>query len=1007
MLRWLLIVCLGICLPGILGAQLMVKGKVTDETGEALVGVAIRVGDSGSGTLSDLDGNFELNVKDERVTLFLSYTGMRSLTYPLDRATITTTAGGLRQATLSLVLQSDVAQLKQVVVTAYRGAQERKDLVGSYEAVQLAELAPDRPEESIDKLLEGRIAGVQVNLTTGEPGLPVEVKIRGQSSLPRIGSGVAASTQPLFVLDGVPLFDVTETNSTGSVFSDVNSQRINPLTFLNPEDIESITVLKDASATALYGADAANGVVLITTKSVKNQDRLSFQVSYNQGYAKPIDEIKFLNTEEYVELARETLFNSNRNPAEAGTTEVFTDWRALVQRTSTNRDLDMVLSGGSAKGAGYRISAGYSELQGAHLRNGLEQLNLSVSLSVPLHEKLELGLRVNGSTQKREGISTYNAFSYPPNLPVRLADGSFNNDAFFARRPNPVAALEQNEDETNSKNLNSQINLSYAPGTTLQLRWLAGIDYISTDQFQYFSALNGSGAAQGGSLRLAQNDNGQWVSNVQASWSPQLGDAHHISLLGGGELNSQTQQRLVATGNSFPFDDLRQLRFLPADRTRVSESLFERRKASLYGELAYNYRYRYYLKLNGRRDASSIFGGDQQAQTLWALGSSWNISEEKWWGSQPLGISFAKLRLSYGITGNSRIGVYTARGLYRFTNDVYVDQVPLVASAPINDFLGWERKQQANLALDLGFGTDNPFRLTLEVYRNTTVDAITSAAVPLESGFTSVIANAASLRNQGVELTFHYDGATDRKWVYNSSFNVARNRNVLLDINTEDLPATVGDPRAFRIGEDVNSFYGIIFAGVDPATGKELFQLADGTITDEIAPTREIANLVKLGSGSPDFFGGWSHSLRHGRFTAAAQFNFSYGGLLFVNDLTFQDGRQILFNNQSVNQLDRWQQPGDVTDTPRPSIDKPLVSRSSRYVYQINYLQFASLSLNYRLKTGARTPLNTQQVNLFALVNNLGYWYDEPRRENRNTIAEYRFNFPQQRAVVVGVKLGW
>ncbi len=991
----------------LLQAQLVLNGRVTDESGEPLIGVAIRIGNSGSGTLTDLEGNFSLSVADERSSLLLTYTGMQSLTYPLAQAKIITAADGQRQATLALVMQTASTQIKQVVVTAYRGVQERKDLVGSYASVKLEELAPDRPEESIDKLLEGRIAGVQVNITTGEPGLPVEIKIRGQSSLPKIGSAIAASSQPLFVLDGVPLFDVTETNTNQSVFSDINSQRINPLSFINPEDIASITVLKDASATALYGADAANGVILITTKSAKNIEKQTFQLSFSQGLAKPINEIIFLNTAEYIELARETLFNSGLNPADAGASDVFTDWRALVQQTSVNRDLDAVLSGGTAKGASYRISAGYNKLEGAHLRNGLEQLNLNVKLDVPIHEKLDLGLRVTGSTQKREGISTYNAFSYPPNLPVRLADGSFNNDAFFTRRPNPLAALAQNENETNSQNINSQINLSYVPNAHLSFRWLAGIDYIDTEQFQFLSALNGSGAAQGGLLRLAQNENGQWVTNLQGSWSPQLGTAHHLSLLGGGELNSQTEKRLVAIGSNFPFDDLRQLRFLPRERTNISESLFERRKASAYGELAYNYQYRYYLKINGRRDASSLFGGDQQAKLLWALGSSWNISEESWWASKPLGISYAKLRLSYGITGNSRIGVYTARGLYRFTDVTYTNQVPLLASSPINDFLGWERKKQANLALDLGFGAHQAFSLSLELYNNTTIDAITTASVPLESGFAAVIANAASLRNKGVELSFHYDMPSHSKWEYSSSFNIARNRNILLSINTEDLPSTQGDPRAFRIGEDVNTLYGIRFAGVDPATGNELFQLADGSITDEIAPTRQLSNLVKLGNGSADFFGGWSHSIGYGRLKAIAQLNFSYGGATFVDALTFQDGRQILFNNQSVNQLDRWQQPGDITDTPRPSIEKPLVGRSSRYLHELNYIQLASISLNYRFKMSEASPLKIKQFSLFALVNNVAYWYDEPRQANRNGIAEYRFNFPQQRAFVFGVKAGW
>lgn len=991
-------------LPLSLSAQLLVSGQVTDRDGEALIGVAIRVGSSGQGTLTDTDGRFSLRVNDEKTALTLTYTGMQTLTYPLSQAKITT-KDGQRQTSLQLVLEEASVQIKQVVVTAYRGAQERKDLVGSHEAVQLEELAPDRPEESIDKLLEGRVAGVQVNITTGEPGLPVSVQIRGQGSLPTVGPGIGASTQPLFVLDGVPLFDVLETNTTNSVFSDGNSQRLNPLAFLNMEDIESITVLKDASATALYGADAANGVVLITTKSAKAGEKQRINLSYTQGFANPIDEIKLLNSQEYVELARETLFNSGRNPAEAGTADVFTNWRALVQRTSINRDADLSISGSSAEGLAYRFSAGYNQLQGAHIGNGLEQLNFSLKVDAPIIKNLQMGIRVNGGSQKREGLSTYNAFFYLPNLPVRLPDGSFNNGGFFINRPNPLAALEQNENFTNSRSFNSQMSLTYQAMPKLNFRFLAGIDYTDSEQFQYDSALNGSGAARNGILRIGQRSNSQWVSNLQGSWSPQFaGDAHHLSVLAGGELNGQVQNQLVATGSNFPFDDLRQLRFLPDAQTGISESVFERKKASLYGELAYNYNYRYYLKLNGRRDASSIFSGDQQAQLLWALGSSWNISEENWWASQPLGISYAKLRASYGITGNSRIGVYSARGLYRFGDRSYDQQALLLASAPINDFLGWERKKQLNLAMDVTFGQSSPFSFTMEWYNNTTIDAITTAEVPLESGFNAIIANAASIRNRGLELTINYSGNATHKLVYNSSFNISRNRNKLLAINVEDLPSTTGNPRAFRVGTDVNTLYGIVFAGVDPATGQELFQLADGSITDEREPTRDFNNYVPVGRSTPDFYGGWMHSLRYQQFTLSTQLNFSYGGSGFLSSLTFQDGRQILINNQSVNQLDRWQQPGDITDTPRPDIDKFLVSRSTRYLQAFNFLQIASVNLSYSLQNKGALPAFIQQINLFALVNNLHYFYDEPRRKNRNTVAEYRFNFPQQRAFVFGIK---
>jgi TonB-linked SusC/RagA family outer membrane protein len=1001
--------CCGLLLGGGLSAQTLVIGQVTDTDGEPLLGVTVLELGTTNGTITDLDGNFELEVTGQEARLRFSYVGMKEVIRRLSPDNRVRTSAGREAIGLRVRMEELANELQEVVVTAYRGELERKDLVGSYQGVQMEELLPDRPIESIDKLLEGQVAGVRIISNTGEPGLPVQVQIRGQGSLPAIGSRISASTQPLFVLDGVPLFDVTEQNTTNSVFSDINSQRLNPLSFLNPEDIESITVLKDASATALYGADAANGVILITTKSGGGQgDRIN--VSYNQGFANTINEVQFLNTEQYVELARETLFNSGRDPAEAGTTDVSTDWRELVQRTSVNRDLDISLSGGQSKGVRYRLGAGYNQLESIHVGNGLEQLNLSLKVDVPIGRRFDFSTRINSGYQKREGINTFDVFTFPPNLPIRLADGSFNNDGFFERRPNPIAALEQNENETTSWNWNAQSTFNYRPVEALSLRLLGGLDRQESQQFQYDSALNGSGQTQGGRLSLGNRQNTQWVANVQASWSPEFANTnHHFSTLLGGELNGQLNQNLVATGSNFPFDDLRQLRFLPREDKNISESEFVRRKASLYGELAYNYDYRYYLKLNGRRDASSIFGGDQQAQLLWAIGASWNLSEEDWWGEQLLGIGYAKLRTSYGITGNSRIGVYSAAGLYRFTsNSLYGGQVPLTASSPINEFLGWERKRKLNVALDLNFGKQQAWSLTAEYYRNTTIDAITSVNIPYENGFNTLIANAAELQNQGLELSVGYRTPTDRRWHYNTSFNFARNRNVLLDIDNEQLPSLAGDPRAFRIGEDVSTIYAVRWAGIDPATGLESWFLPNGEITTIDDEAQGVENLVPVGNGSPDLQGGWRHSLRVGALSFNLLLNYSFGAEDLVNPLTFTDGRQILFNNQSINQLDRWRQPGDITDTPRLNLENQLLGRSTRYLYTISYIQLASAGLTYSFPEDRKLPFGARELRCNLLVNNLGYHYfgdDTPA--NRNGVAEYRFTFPEQRAIVFGIRVGW
>lgn len=978
-------------------AQIKVSGAVTDAAdGTPLIGVTVRSVGTKEGTLTDLDGNYTINVPSLEGRLSFSYVGMVSREVAI--------AG---RVLVDVKLEPAATDLSAVVVTGYRGTQDAKDLVGSYSEVGVEELVADRPVESIDQLLDGRVAGVQVQTVTGEPGLPIRVNIRGQGSLPNAGGNISPSTQPLYILDGVPLFDVLETNTTNTVFSNLNNQVLNPLAFINPDDVLSMTVLKDAAATALYGADASNGVVLITTKSgQEGSNRTSLSVSYGTG--RTINEIQFLNTEQYLELARETLFNDGGNPEAAGRSDVDTDWRGLVLQNPSNADVDLSFSGG-AGGMTYRLSTGYSEIESVHKGNGLRQGNLNLNLGFPISEKLDFSTRISGAYQRKEGLRSFGAFTFLPNLPVRLEDGSFNNEGFFDRRPNPVALLEQNENFQNSFNVNSSFTLQYQALENLSFRVRGGLDQQARDQFQYRSALNGSGRAQGGRLILSDNRNFQWLTNFQGQYQAKLSNRSQLNILAGSELQRQNQFRQVSNGTNFPFDDIRRLAALPSESIDVAESRFVRAKASAYGEIAYNYDFRYYLKINGRSDASSIFGGDRNSDLFFSLASGWNFSEEQWLtGKLPFGMDYGKLRGSYGLTGNSRLGVYTTGGVYQqqLGRDNFGGVNPAIVDQPANDLLGWERKWQTNLGLELGWG-DRRITATAEYYSNRTVDGLFTIETPVESGFSSILANGASIRNWGYELTLNYRTRKDRKFQYSTSFNAARNRNRLLGIAREELVGAGSTRNALIIGLDINLLYGIPFAGVNPETGIAEYRLPDGRISSDRQEILDPLNQVPLGQSTPDLAGGWHQQFSYGAFSMVMQINYNFGSSILVDRLTFTDGQQISFNNQSVNQLDRWQQPGDVTDVPRLSIDNPSVSRSSRYVFKANYLQFSTVQLRADLKKLRFVPERFRQLQAYVLVNNLGYWYDEPRVNGRNGVAEYRFTFPQQRSLTVGLKIGW
>lgn len=975
-------------------AQTEVSGTVRDAGGEPLIGVTVRPLRGSGGTVTDVDGTYRLTVAGPETTLRFSYLGYESRREQVGSRTW-----------IDVALAEASNELTEVVVTAYGGESEVRDVVGSYGAVEASRLLADRPVESVTQLLEGQIAGVRVETVTGEPGLPISVSIRGQADIPAV-NGISPSSQPLYVLDGVPLYDVAEAGNRGSFFGDFNNTALNPLAFINPDDIESITVLKDASAAALYGSDASNGVVLITTKrGTEGPARITLSANY--GWGETINELQFLNTEQYLELARETLLNDGRDPRLAGPPDVSTNWRDLVTQTPVNTDVDLTMSGGAA-GITYRLGAGYNRNESLHLRNGLEQGNFNLRLGLPAGEKIDVDTRFSVALQRREGLNSFNGFAFIPNLPVRNADGSFNNDGFFARRPNPLALLEQNENYTDSRNLNGQFTLNYLPLTSVSVRLMGGLDQTVSNQFQYRSGLNGSGALNNGFLILSDTRNLQWTTNGQVTWKPEGTGDHHFSAQLGGEARRQDNYQQVINGRGFPNDEIRRIEVLPRDQIDGGETRFERATLSQFGQLAYDYAYRYYLKLNARRDATSIFGGDRQADVFWSAGASWNFSEEPGLaGRLPFGLQTGKLRATYGVRGNSRLGIYTAGGTYTqaFADENYGGFNPAFTTSPANDLLGWERKFSTNLGLDLGWAGGR-FGLTAEWYNDRTVDGLFNFQVPYESGFSSVVGNSLSLRNRGLEFTFSYRSKNTAHWRYRTDLNAARNRNLLLGVDRETLPETSLN-RVLIVGLPTNLIYGIPFAGVNPATGMAEYRLPDGTVTSERSEVTDRSNYVPLGQRQPDVTGGWQNSLTVGGLSASVLVNYSFGSDILIDRLYVTDGQQILINNQSVDQLDRWRQPGDVTDVPRLSIDNAPVTADSRYVYPLDFIQLAAISLSYDLTRLEGVFAGLRQCAVVAVVNNVGYWYFGERRPGRNGVAEYRFPFPQQRAYTVGVKVGW
>ena len=986
--------------------QVSVSGSVRDESGATLPGVSVRPRYAGGGTVTNGEGRYQLTVPSDTTTLVFSFVGMTPQTQrPAGRAT------------LDVTLRAQNQLLDEVVVSGYGLTTNPRDAVGSYAQVEAKALRADRPIESFDRMLTGLVAGVQVQTNTGEPGVPVRVRIRGENTLPQLGGGLSASGEPLYVLDGVPLYDIQEqqVNRPGLQAGNLTEQRLNPLAGLNPNDIETITVLKDAAAATLYGANAANGVVLITTKRGRSgQNRVEASTHY--GVATLLTPPRLLETPRYLELYGEALRGDGYPAdsvtllvAQAGDPDVTTRWSDLVVRPATNATANLSLSGGGGT-TSFRFAAGYQQQQATSKGNDFRRLSFRTSVDHRLNDHFKVTFNLGAAHTTKQGFDLLGAVDLPPVLSPYAPDGTFNNEGLLRNRPNPLAVLAQNENENRGLSATGNVDLEYYLHPTLSVRTTFGTDYYQNRRTVYESALNASGANANGFGSRFDRNNLRWINFTQLRW--QRGFGHHqLAALAGYEAQEKTTFLLRLSASDFLFEELREIGFQDGENIDGASSQQQEAVLSYYTQLNYNYRSRYYVSASLRQDASSVFGADRQVARFGSMGLSWVASDEGWL-ADVAALDLLKLRASVGTTGNARIGSYASRGLYRF-GVAYAGQGGSQPSAGPNPDLGWELNLKTNLGLDLALW--QRVRLTVEHYRNYTYGAITQVQVARETGFNDAPANASDLRNTGWEFTLNTINtrAAGGAVGWTTQLNLAFNRNVVTRLYLEQPQFSAADALVIRAGSDVSSLYVVPYAGVDPYNGKPLYRLADGNLTDDQLRAGRPENLRVVGRRSPDFFGGITNALTWKNVTLSALITYQYGASLLVptrfTNLN-SDGRNLLLVNQDVNQLDRWQQPGDVTDVPRLRRGvrtRTLASfhRSTRFVYDNSYLRFDNVSLSYRLPQGWVGRVRAAAATLTAQANLLGYLNLSRRRAGRNGINEYRNVFPESRTFAGGINV--
>ncbi|RAJ05187.1 TonB-linked SusC/RagA family outer membrane protein [Chitinophaga skermanii] len=974
-----------------------ISGTVTSKSdGQALPNVSVLVKETGDVFATNENGIFQYQFPQQRpakATLVFRYIGMKPYEIVIGR-----------QTKLVVQLEENPLKVAEVVVTSsYTKERRREEVVGSISQLNAAALQTSRPIESVDKMLEGLVAGVYVETNTSL-NTPVKVNIRGQGSLTAMLGGRTTSTQPLYVVDGVPLYEQQRGDEHSSF---ANENYLNPVSNINPADIKSISVLKDAAASAIYGANAANGVIIITTKN-GSAGKTKLNVDYKSGVSTFINQIKYLDGPQYYELLRETYINNGLTPAAAealsGSKTINTNWFDLTNRNASYQNVNVDVSGGK-QGTSFRLSGGYLQQNASSLANDLEKMYARFRLDHEVSNKFSMSVNMSPTLTMQNALNIYNTVILPPNISPYNADGSYNELANL-NVPNPIAVLNQNTDKHKGMSFIGNIQGTYKVNSDIQVMANVGTSYYSNKENIYQSGLNATGRTRNGYLQIFDRRNLGWTAFLQATYEKTFREQHHVNVLVGTQVQDENTELLKGMGTGFSYDKLHNLNNA-ASQTAASSSMSSA-MVSYYSQLAYDYRKKYYTSVNVRADKSSIFGGDKQVAMNASLGVGWIVSNENFLQNNNT-LSFLRLRASYGSTGNSRIGTYAARGLYSFGSNNYngnTGAVPDGTAAP-NPDLSWEKNYKANFGVD--FTLFKRIEVTAEYYNNTIRDMISSIQVPLEIGYSTMSVNAGDMRNQGFELTINSTNIQRNNFTWNTSFNLGFNKNVILRFNDGFQPMYSSESMTVaRPGLSTSTIWGWEWAGVDPSTGEETWFDPSGKKVDAATinalPTSQA---TILGNYLPKFQGGIVNVFSIGKLSVTANFQYSYGASVFLNKDIQSDGRNLNHRNQIVDLMDRWQQPNDITDVPKLYFPRRLVVNSSRYLREISYIKLSNLSGSYQLPKAWLERIGIEQLSVFANATNLFYWYKgDNKSSTRNGIAELRFVYPEMRTYTFGLRLG-
>ncbi|MEX2567472.1 MAG: SusC/RagA family TonB-linked outer membrane protein [Cyclobacteriaceae bacterium] len=984
----------------VVDTSIEITGTVTDENGEPLPGVTVVIEGTNTGTVSDIDGKYTIDA-DVGAVLVYSFVGFQP-----QRQTVGSSGK------IDVRMTEDFGSLDEVVVVGY-GSVKKSDLTGSVSSVSSKELVAV-PVSNIGSALQGRAAGVDVVQGDGSPGSMPRIRIRG-------GNSITGGNEPLYVIDGFPV--------TGG------------LEGISPNDIESIEVLKDASATAIYGSRGANGVVLVSTKQgVLGAPKVTFETYLGVNHI--TNRPQLLDAEQYIALANEALVNDGMPPmfTEPVSSYGNTDWQEEILQPGIQQNHQLTVSGGT-ESTRYSFSGNFFKEQGVVRNSDFSRGNIRFNIDSKISDRLTIGSNItlgrtsdntlptagNGSVDRGGVIST--ALLVPPIVPIYDIDGNyiFQYEDYLGQ--NPVAMVNEMVNESvilrgfgnafAEYELINGLRLKVSLGTNLNYQ--KNNSYLPTNTFQ--------GSAQNGiaSVNMVQNYN--WLNENTLSYQTNIGEDHSINLLGGFTRQQNKTESLSGSAsdfitNAFLYNSLQSGNAPGAPRTNASDWALE----SYLGRINYIFRDKYLLTATARYDGSSRFGVNKKYGFFPSGSLAWRISEEefmKMWGN----LDDLKLRASYGITGNQAIPSYgSLSSLTASAGFGYIfGGVPGLGVGPSsigNEDLGWEKTKQMDIGLDASlFG--GRINFTADFYHKITEDLLLNANLPNHTGFRSAIRNIGSIENKGVEFTIGSDILVNQ-FTWNTSLNLTANRNRVMDLGETGEQLTGGGPVTIGInqysiikeGEPLGAFYGYIFDGIYQSeeqvnelghqplakTGDLIYRdlNGDGILNQE--------DRMILGKALPNFILGFDNHFSYRNFDLNIFF-VSYLGTdrLHLNRyiLEFLNG----VYNHSTAVLERWTPDNPSNYMPRATRTGHQYRVSTREVEDASFIRLRNLSLGYNIPSHILSNLKINNLrfyvtgmNLFTITNYTGFDPEIGTTNDRNPGGDYG-NYPMPRTLILGLNV--